>query len=101
MNKRFITYEEAVSLLPDGEYVHTFYNNAFGLVGADWSKDEILDKLRKSEIIELTGNQARSMNHGMCAYNKYTKWHSDILFIETDADRLQKMDSDVSSDEKR
>lgn len=94
MSKKYITYEEAVSLLPDGEYVHTFYNNAFGLFGADWSKEEILDKLRKSEIIELTGNQARSMNHGMCAYNKDTKWQSDILFIETDADRLQKMDGD-------
>ena len=94
MSKKYITYEEAVSLLPDGEYVHTFYNNAFGLVGADWSKEEILDKLRKSEIIELTGNLARSMNHGMCAYNKDTKRHSDILFIETDADRLQKMDGD-------
>ena len=94
MSRRFISYEEAVSLLPDGEYVHTFYNNAFGLLGADWSKDEILDKLRKSEIIELTGNQARAMKHGMCAYNKDTKHHSDILFIETDTDRLEKMDGD-------
>lgn len=93
MSKRYITYEEAVNLLPDGEYVHTFYNNALGLVGADWSKDEILDKLRNSEIIELTGSQARAMKHGMCAYNKDTKWHSDILFIETDVERLEKFDA--------
>lgn len=92
--KRYITYEEAVSLLPDGEYVHTFYNGAFGLLGADWGKEEILDKLRKSEVIELTGKQARSMGHGMCAYNNDTKWHSEILFIETDAERLAKMDGD-------
>ena len=92
MSERYITYEDAVSLLPDGEYVHTFRNGSFGLIGADWSKEEILDKLRKSEIIELTGNQARAMNHGMCAYNKDTKWLSEVLFIETDADRLEKMD---------
>lgn len=92
--KRYITYEEAVSLLPDGEYVHTFYNASFGLMGADWSKDEILDKLRKSDVIELTGSQARSMGHGMCAYNNDTKWHSEILFIETDAEKLEKMDGD-------
>ena len=90
--RRYISYEEAVSLLPDGEYVHTFYNTAFGLFGADWSREEILDKLRKSDVIELTGSQARAMSHGMCAYNKDTKWHSDVLFIETDADRLEKMD---------
>lgn len=92
MSKKYITYEEAVSLLPDGESVHTFYNAAFGLIGADWSKEEIIDKLRKSDVIELTGNQARSMGHGMCAYNNDTKWLKDVLFIETDADRLEEMD---------
>lgn len=90
--KRYITYEEAVSLLPDNEFVHTFYNGAFGLLGADWGKEEILDKLRKSDVIELTGDVARSMGHGMCAYNNDTKWHSEILFIETDSDRLEEMD---------
>jgi hypothetical protein len=92
MSKQYITYEEAVSLLPDGEYVHTFYNCSFGLLGADWSKEEILNKLRNSEVIQLTGNHARAMNHGMCAYNKDTKWHSEILFIETDAERLNRFD---------
>lgn len=92
MSKRYITYEEAVSLLPDGESVHTFYNASFGLIGADWSRDNILDKLRNSEIIELTGSQARSMKHGMCAYNKDTKYQKDILFIETDSDKLEEFD---------
>lgn len=91
-HKRFLTYDEAVSVLPDGEYVHTFYNNAFGLVGADWSKQEILEKLDNSDVIELTGEQARSMGHGMCAYNNDTKYHSDILFIETDERKLAEMD---------
>lgn len=100
MSKRYITYEEAASLLPDGDYVHTFYNNAFGLMGADWSKEEILDKLRKSEIIELTGYKARSMGHGMCAYNKDTEYHSDILFIQTDAEKLEKMDGERRTDGK-
>lgn len=96
MSKKYITYEEAVSLLPDGESVHTFYNASFGLIGADWSKDGILDKLRKSDVIELTGSQARSMGHGMCAYNNDTKWLKDVLFIETDAEKLEKMDGDLN-----
>lgn len=94
MKRRYISYEEAVLLLPDGEYVHTFYNTSFGLVGADWSRGKILYKLRKSDVIELTGSQARAMSHGMCAYNKDVKYHDEILFIETNADRLEKLDGE-------
>ena len=94
MKRRYISYEEAVLLLPDGEYVHTFYNASFGLVGADWSREEILDKLRKSDVIELTGSRARAMSHGMCAYNKDAKYHDEILFIETDSDKLEKLDGE-------
>lgn len=90
--KRYITFDEAVSLLPNEEYIHTFYNTSFGLMGADWSKAEILDKLQKSEIIELTGETARSMGHGMCAYNKDTKYQKDILFIQTDEEKLSAFD---------
>ena len=90
--KRYITFDEAVSLLPNEDYIHTFRNDIFGLVGADWSKTEILDKLQKSEIIELTGKTARSMGHGMCAYNKDTKYQKDILFIQTNEKKLSVFD---------
>ena len=37
------------------------------------------------------------MGHGICAYNKDTKCQSDILFVETDEERLavleQKMEA--------
>lgn len=90
--KRFLTYDQAVSLLPVGDSIHTFYNPGFGLIGADWSREDILDKLRKSDAIELTGEQARSFGHGMCAYNKDAMRQGDILFIETDAEKLDRMD---------
>ncbi len=95
--KAYITTEQAISVLPDGDTVHTFHNPGFGLVGADWSKEDITDKLRRSDIIELTGPAARGMGHGICAYNKDTKCQSDILFVETDKERLavleQKMEA--------
>ena len=94
--RRYITYEEEASILPEGDSIHTFYNPGFGLVGADWSREDILDKLRKSDIIELTGETARSMGHGMCAYNKETKWQSELLFIETDEEKLAKLESSDS-----
>lgn len=87
--KFYLNYDEAVSLLPDGDDIHTFKNAPFGLIGADWSREDILNKLKEADIaIELTGEQAKSMKHGMCAYNKNAKWQSEILFIETDEEKL-------------
>jgi len=95
--KIYITTEQAISVLPDGDTVHTFYNPGFGLVGADWSKEDITDKLRRSDIIELTGPVARGMGHGMCVYNKDTKWQSDILFVETDEERVAALEKELEA----
>lgn len=93
--KAYITTEQAISVLPDGDSVHTFYNPGFGLIGADWGKEDITDKLRRSDIIELTGPAARGMGHGMCIYSKDTKWQSDILFIETDEERVAALEKEL------
>ena len=90
--KKYLTKEEAMSVLPKKESIHTFYNPGFGLVGADWSREDIIDKIQKSDIIELTGALARGMNHGICAYDKDTKYLSDVLFIETDESKLSVID---------
>ena len=95
--KAYITTEQAISVLPDGDTVHTFYNPGFGLVGADWSKEDITDKLRRSDIIELTGPAARGMNHGMCVYSKGAKYQSDILFIETDEARVSALERELEA----
>lgn len=87
--KYYLTYDEAVSILPNDEYIHTFRNESFGLIGADWSREEILAELKKTDVvIELTGKHARNMGHGMCAYSKDVKWQSGILFIETNEEKL-------------
>ena len=95
--KIYITTEQAISVLPDGDTVHTFYSPGFGLVGADWRKEDITDKLRRSDIIELTGPAARGMGHGMCVYSKDTKWQSDILFIETDEERVAALEKELGA----
>lgn len=95
--KTYITIEQAISVLPDGDTVHTFYNPGFGLVGADWSKEDITDKLRRSDIIELTGAAARGMGHGIGAYDKNAKYQSDILFIETDEARVSALERELEA----
>ena len=95
--RTYITTEQAISVLPDGDTVHTFYNLGFGLVGADWSKEDITDRLRSSDIIELTGPTTRGMNHGICAYSKGAKYQSDILFIETDEARVSALERELEA----
>lgn len=95
--KTYITIEQAISVLPDGDTVHTFYNSRFGLVGADWSRDDILDRLRGCDIIELTGPATRGMGHGICAYNKNAKYQGDILFIETDEARVSALERELEA----
>ena len=93
--KAYITAEQAISILPDSDSVHTFYNSGFGLIGADWSKVDITDKLKKSDIIELTGPAARGMGHGMCAYDKTVAYQGDILFIETDEEKVSALEKEL------
>ena len=74
MSRRVLTDDEAVKLLPEGESIHTFYNLPTMLLGADWSRAEVLHKLREEGVlIELTGGKARETGHGMCVHpNKET-----------------------------
>ncbi len=90
----FLSYDEAVNVLPNEEYVHTFINNAIGLIGADWEKHEVLHKLKNADTIELCGEQARKMGHGICCYDKSAKLQSDILFISTDEVKLLELEKE-------
>lgn len=61
--RRYITADEAIKLLPEGDTIHTFVNIPMGLIGADWDRQEVIEKLRGSDKIEITGEQARSLGH--------------------------------------
>ena len=41
-----LTVEEVISVLKDQENVHTFINAGLGLIGADWSKEELIEKVQ-------------------------------------------------------
>lgn len=77
--------------MPEGDTVHTLYNLPGILVGADWSLAEVLHVLGAEGVrIELAGEKARETGHGMCVHpNKEKYYQSEILFIETDPDRLR------------
>ena len=92
--KRYLTAAEAISILPDGDYVHTTYQTGFVFVGADWSRKEIVEKIMNSDKREITGPHARAMGHGLALYPQGAKFQSDILFVETDMKRLEELDGE-------
>lgn len=89
--KKYLTVEQAISLLPEGEEIHTFYGGV-ALIGADWEREEVINKLKSSDKIEIAGEMARNMGHGLAVYNNDAKYISDVLFIETDKKKLDAFD---------
>ena len=90
--RRYITADEAISLLPDKSEIHTFINTPRTLLGADWSREDVIERINTADKIEIAGEQARSMGHGLAVYDDSAKYQSDILFVETDKDKLDKFD---------
>ena len=88
----FITQEEAMSVLPEGEDIHTFINSGGMLIGADWSRQNVEERLRNSVKIEIAGGVARNMGHGIVSYLQNAKYQGDLLFISHDEDRLKALE---------
>lgn len=76
--EKSISFEDAVDMLPDGEYVHTFRNPGPSMmVGADHRRSELLDKMKRSDL-ELSGEFATAMKHGLVLFDE-----TGPLFIAT------------------
>lgn len=92
--KKYITAEQAINIIPEKEYIHTFYSIGV-LIGADWERIEIIKKIKSSDILELTGETARKIGHGLAIYNKNTKYLSQVLFVETNEEKLKKSERTI------
>ena len=88
--KLFLSPEEATALLPDYDSIHTFYNTSFGLVGADWERNDVIAKIMSCDFREITGNTARGMKHGLALYNAGC-FQDDIVFVETNMATLNRL----------
>lgn len=80
-DKKQISFDDAVKLLPDGDTVHTFRQTDFAILGADHKRETLLDAMRKAQDIDVTGEQAQAMNHGLAIHDEHG-W----LFIATRPD---------------
>lgn len=73
-----LSAEDAIAMLPDGDYVHTFRSGSFMLVGADHSRTDLIETIKTASVRELAGEVATSMRHGLAVKDR-TGW----LFVAT------------------
>lgn len=87
----FLTKDEALSLcaFSDDDTVHTFRNGGFGLVGCDLPRKELTEEMNTAEFMEIAGPFMYSMKHGIALVPKDAQWQSEIVFLETDMDKLK------------
>jgi len=86
--KRLLTADEAIGLLPARDRIHTFANPGGMLLGADHDREGLIEDLRREgAVIEIAGGTARGMNHGLVLWRG-----NDPLFIETHKAALDQFD---------
>lgn len=59
-----VTTAQAIAMLPDGDYIHTFRNPGGMLIGSDWDRAAVVAAISSNDC-ELSGGMAMSMGHGL------------------------------------
>ena len=77
-DRKKLSVQEAITMLPDGDTIHVISNDAPGiLIGADWPREDVISEFEISQL-ELAGPVAKSSGHGIAMLNKNGRW-----FVET------------------
>ncbi len=77
--RKKLTPEEAIAMLPDDEMIHTFRQPSPWypeLLGCDWTREEIVELMRTGEP-ELSGEVATGLGHGLAVFA------GGWMFVET------------------
>ena len=85
---RRLTVEEAKSLLPKGKTIHVYCNPGGMLIGADWSRKDVLTELEgRPDSIEIGGSKCRRIGHGIVVHTNEGPW-----FFEQKKKKLDEFD---------
>lgn len=88
--KKFLTKEQALSCLIIKEnQVHNFIPAPFGIIGADWSIEDVKECLESANSIEIGGEQCRKMGHGIAVTKQ-----ENVYFFEADNNKLDLLDKE-------
>jgi hypothetical protein len=88
--KILLTADEAISLLPEGEYVHNYMNPNSGMfLGCDFERENAEKHIREALQCEIGGPSCQRMKHGLVVW----KNEKELSFFETDMDKLKAMEA--------
>jgi hypothetical protein len=100
--KVILTADQAESLLPPGEQVHSFVNPPWGFVGCHNSRKNALRRIREAKLIEIGGERAKRMKHALIVYAReggYTFFATDMEKVEALERRLLGTSAPIKSRE--
>lgn len=83
-NRFFLTGKQALDcLIIKDKQVHNFIQVGFGLVGADWDIQDVLECFDEANSIEIGGEQCRKLGHGIVVIKG-----GNVYFFEADNNKL-------------
>lgn len=94
MGRVILTKEQAISALKPGDRIHTFLSGGMIMIGADWDRKDALEAIEQSKLIELSGDNARAMGHGLCMLH-----NGRYYFVESNEQVLAEIEAKCLDDE--
>lgn len=94
MGRVILTKEQAISALKPGDRIHTFLSGGMILMGADWDRKDALEVIEQAELIELSGDTARAMGHGLAMFH-----NGRYFFVESNEEVLAEIEAKCLDDE--
>lgn len=77
--REILSPAQAIEMLPDGDTIHTFRSCRMVAIGADWTREDVLQAINApGAVVELAGPVATSIGHGLVVWTG-----DDALFVET------------------
>lgn len=87
-----LTPDQAESLLLPGERIHSYVNPPWGLVGCDSSREDVVRLIREAKLLEIGGDRAKRMKHGLVVYAR----EGGCKFFATDMEKVEAMERQLA-----
>jgi hypothetical protein len=83
-----LTPDQAESLLPAGERVHSLVNPPWGFVGCDSPREAVVRLIREAKLLEIGGERAKQMKHALVVHAR----DGGCKFFATDMEKVEAME---------
>lgn len=89
----YLTPEQAISALADGEYVHSFVNSGGLLLGADHSRKQAIETINSASALCIAGQFAKGMKHAIIVHRRGVE---HPLYYASKPDVIEKLEKKLS-----